>query len=298
LFSENFLVTYATGELWIDKASLTVSAYDEVINEGDNLPSFSADIYGFVFNEDFNSVFGDSVQIEYVVEPVYNGAAGIYQINPSLEEPTNYTIEGLEGILYVNPTLSGSRIKIHLECHEHLQNDPEGNTVRAYFSYENKDKAPWYIPEGKNNKIIGVDTYKGDLPTVFLPGKHIFTIEWDGSKMNWQLISNGRDKTNFASSENANSYGCSFADEYLSAGSYIYYPNPTNNYTNIQFTEGEIADATFTTYDSYGYPVSQSVYRDEASNKVTLDFNNLQVGLYHVFINHKGNTTSFRIQKD
>ena len=298
LFSSNFLVSYEAGELIIEKAELKLIAGDTVINEAAELPKFSATTEGYLFNDTYSNVFGDIIP-NFTVNPTYDGSAGLYDIIPSIEEPENYYITSESGVLYVNPTISGNKIKVQLECTELLENDFDGNTVRAYFSYENKDNIPWYIAKGENNQIVGIENYKGEVPEVFMPGLHVFSIDWDGTKMNWQVYSTSIDKTNYASSETATSQGCIIASSGIitETAHFNYYPNPTTDFVNITFTTGTVNDASIMVYDEQGNQHYVEVYKDVFKNEAKADLTSLPANTYIIFVNHLDQLASIRIQK-
>ncbi|MGK7390505.1 MAG: S8 family serine peptidase [Candidatus Cyclobacteriaceae bacterium M2_1C_046] len=300
-FNKNFLINYKVGTLTINKAELILAAGDTVINEQDALPAFTSTLEGYLFNETYADVFGDTSSVSYSVLPDYNGSAGVYEIVPSIQEPMNYFINPVNGILYVNPIFSGNKIKLQLECTEQLYNDPSGYTVRAYFSYYNRDNMPWYIHEGDNNQIVGTSAYGGELPEVFLPGKHIFSIDWDGTKMNWQVYSTSIDKSAYASSESVNSEGCSTAldsSTETATTEYNIFPNPTQGEVTVEFISGSVTDASIAVSDGNGNIQYVSILKDELNNLVLIDLTGVPDGTYYIIINNLGITETLRVYKE
>lgn len=299
-YNKNFIMDYEVGLLNINKAELTLTALDTFINEQDTLPVFRSVVEGYKLNDTFIDVFGDSTIFNYQVNPEYTGLGGQYNIIPSVQEPYNYIINPVNGILNVNPTISGNKIKIFLECHE-LVNDGLGNKVRAYFSYYNRDAIAWHIPLGNKNSLVGITNYEGEVPVVFLPGQHIFSVTYDGSKMNWQVYSTSIDKSSYASSENVNSQGCSsvLAGSSTMEVTYDVYPNPTRDYVKVSFSNGSVNDVAISVLNSNGYIQYVPVSKDDINNIVEINLSEVPVGTYYiVIVNELGETSTLRVYKE
>lgn len=294
-YSKNFIIEYGVGELTINKADLTLAVDDHVIVAGDNLPIFTSNFSGFVAGESAEDVFGDA-EIEYILSPTYAGLGGIYEIQPQVSEPLNYNLSVVPGTLYVNP-FRGSRIKVWMECTEMVANDPSGYKYRVFFSYENKNDTPWYIPQGTNNQLVGTPNYAGYLPEVFLPGQHVFDIEFDGQKISWQLTSNGTDKSSLSSSESVNSEGCSLSLNVLGDLSYQVSPNPTQDYIVISGST-DVENTAIVVFDDLGFVKSPGITKSTTDNTITINLESYPAGVYYVMLTVNGKTETLRVYKE
>lgn len=101
----NYSITYQSGDLTVDKATLTVRADDKSINEGDNLPAFTQTISGFVNGEtlETSDLSGSG---EATTTAVDGGPSGNYVITS--EQATlasgNYTFDLVDGTLTIAVT--------------------------------------------------------------------------------------------------------------------------------------------------------------------------------------------------
>ncbi|MDX1629404.1 MAG: MBG domain-containing protein, partial [Fulvivirga sp.] len=296
-YSRNFIISYGVGELHVNKAELTLTADDNFIDELEPLPPFTSTFSGFVANETFEDVFVNGDSVKYNVSPTYNSAAGVYEIHPFIADPLNYFITPVPGVLYVNPA-SGSKIRVWMECTEMISNHPSGYQYRVYFSYDNRNDVPWYIPEGPDNRIIGTSNYEGDLPEVFYPGVHIFSVVFDGSNMYWELTSNGTNKTSQSSSESVNSEGCSISLDGTSETTYTLSPNPTTGNTTLFFHSGDASKATITVYDDLGFIIEPPMIISELDQTVNIDFSWFPVGFYYILIEANGKISSLKVYRE
>ncbi|MTI38399.1 MBG domain-containing protein [Fulvivirga lutimaris] len=294
-YSKNFVIEYGVGELTINKTDLTLVVDDYVIVEGDDLPVVTSNFSGFAAGETVENVFGDA-EITYTLSPAYAGQGGIYEIQPVVTEPSNYNLSVEPGALYVNP-LKGSRIKVWMECTEMATNDPSGYQYRVFFSYENKNDTPWYIPQGSDNQLVGTPNYAGAIPEVFLPGQHVFDIEFDGDKISWQLTSNGTDKSSLSSSESVNSEGCSLALNVLGDVSYQVSPNPTQDYIVISGSS-DVENTGIVVFDDLGFVKNPMIVKSTTDNTITINLESYPAGVYYVMLTVNGKSETLRVYKE
>ena len=97
--TSNYSITYATGELTINKASLTVTAKSKIITYGDTPANDGVTYSGFV-NSETSSILGGSLSYAYNYSQY--GDIGSYTITPGGLTSSNYDISFVAGTLTVN----------------------------------------------------------------------------------------------------------------------------------------------------------------------------------------------------
>jgi hypothetical protein len=102
LASTDYAITYASGQLAVSPASLTVTAEDATKLYGAALPSFAARYSGFV-NGDGPGALGGTLVLETPATAASHVAGGPYPIMPSGLTSTDYAITYTSGQLAVAP---------------------------------------------------------------------------------------------------------------------------------------------------------------------------------------------------
>ncbi|MEO9482536.1 MAG: MBG domain-containing protein [Ekhidna sp.] len=109
----NYAITHVDGTLTITQASLTATADDQTINEGDALPTFTISYAGFVNGEDA-SVLDTAPSANTSI--VDSSIPGVYDITVSGGTDNNYDFSYLNGALTIHEVLGlikNSDIKIY-----------------------------------------------------------------------------------------------------------------------------------------------------------------------------------------
>ncbi len=266
--ANNFNITYGRGIITVEKATLTATIGDLVIDQGTKLEEIdtsliSYNIDGYVYDESVEDVFPDG--IPYVFKDANGveyteGASGVFFI--TIDEPEkNYKIspypQSQFGVLYVNPTGDHLRkIRTYLDCVEEDFSDPSGDYYIANYRYINPNEETIYIPVGDENLLTGTAPYTGELPFIFLPGENTFQIRFEGSggkTLKWELTSlDSTHKSSTTSNANANSNKCNSGNSGSESTSapYIMYPNPLDGMLYIDQNNMELV--TVDVFDIYG----------------------------------------------
>ena len=100
----NYAITYVNGSLNVSPAPLTVTANDQTIMQGNNLPTFTASYSGFVNGDGPASL---SSPVKLVTAATSSSQPGRYTITPSGARSSDYAITYHPGTLSINPTGSG-----------------------------------------------------------------------------------------------------------------------------------------------------------------------------------------------
>jgi hypothetical protein len=286
-FDPNVDVTYGMGEVVILPAPLTVDADWKYLNEGAPTPPqsfFTSTIKGLAYNDKPDLVTG----ITYSLLPAYTGTAGIHIIQPgsnTLYLPNYSPILFDTGRLYVNPFGSGAKkLIVKAECVRALtpaEVAQYGYQYMAFFTYNNRNASPVYIPRGADN-FISIENggqFSNTLPEVFEPGLHEVYILFSGHKMYWEVRSlESGHKTAVRSETNANSQKCQggFTTSRQPAATEIetdkaiplasVYPNPAHDRVRLSSPEKMVWE-----------PVKQV-----NENTVEMTVSGLAPGIYHV----------------
>jgi hypothetical protein len=259
----NFDITYGSGTITVNKATLTVTIGDLVIDQGVTIDTslISTTIEGYKYDDEVEDLFPEG--IPYIFknangETYTPGATGVFFI--SIAEPQkNYEISqelSQFGILYINPTGNNIRkIRTYLDCVVEDFGDPSGLNYIAHYRYENPNDETIYILEGPENQLTGPAALNaiGELPFIFLPGQGTFEIRFDGNTLRWELTSrDSTHKTSSTSDANANSIKCSSSILETASGiaPYILYPNPVNGLLYIDQNNAEVV--TLDVFDIFG----------------------------------------------
>ena len=96
--AENYVISYGSGTLTVEKAPLTITAQDCTMKQGDPLPAFDATFEGFKNNE-MSSVL--TKQPKFGCEATSASEPGTYDINVSGAEAQNYEMSYVKGTLTV-----------------------------------------------------------------------------------------------------------------------------------------------------------------------------------------------------
>ena len=96
--AENYVISYGSGTLTVEKAPLTITAQDCTMKQGDPLPAFDATFEGFKNNET-SSVL--TKLPNFGCEATSASEPGTYDINVSGAEAQNYEIAYVKGTLTV-----------------------------------------------------------------------------------------------------------------------------------------------------------------------------------------------------
>jgi hypothetical protein len=302
---DNYSITYIAGTLTINKAMLSVTAGNQVIYESYPLPDFTFSYDGFVNNETEQDVFGSDGP-GYIVDPMFNGSAGVYQIIPS-DIVTNYEIIAINGSLYVNPYGNGAMaIRTILQCIEPIPVNNSGYLFIAHFMYQNRNATVVYVPVGEDNKIISEGKFEVvNQPELFVPGEGIFDVYFDGSKLVWSVSSlENAHKTAVSSEASSTSSRCtnkksaviSETEGSIEPDNNVFvYPNPVKDKVFINMKDEAISE-DITVMDILGklYPVSVLRIGD---NVLEIDISHLNSGLYLIKVRSGENYEMFRVIK-
>lgn len=282
--------------LVIEQVVASVSAGSFVIDEGEDLPEFTAEFEGFI-NEDDESVV---TSLTFEVAD-YIGLAGEYEVIP-FAEALNYSFESISGTLFVNPTGSGTEaIKIKFICFELLEEPLEGGfNYIATFGYRNLNNSALLIPRGTNNQLLGDNFDDSNLPEVFQPGTTLLTVPFealadvDESPLTWALTSNRPEgvELRFASVTNIpcdgdaksnSSDGMSSKDEFNDSKAANLFPNPSSAQVMLSLDENSAAIEAIEIYDLVGRKHSFEVI-GSSSHFTEMNLNGFAEGIYIVRI--------------
>ncbi|MDX5428129.1 MAG: T9SS type A sorting domain-containing protein, partial [Bacteroidota bacterium] len=321
----DYIAFYVNGTLTMQPATLTVTAQDTFIYEGDPAPtSYHADITGFIGSDASTVVSGPS----FALSPVYNGNSGVYAIVPSnliLNPSGNYSIQYINGNLYVNPAGKNLRdIRPSLDCVDTLVNHPSGFAYVAHFSYENRNQDPYYIPIGPDNNLSSAGgSYSGIQPELFLPGTHQFDIYFDGVQLTWTVVTtNGNKKASRASDASSTSNKCNtgpgnsgnnarsgIAGGLPSEGldgmepaevkeilaSFQIYPNPTRGTLTVETGLEDPGSLSLWMTDLIGRRIG--IRPTMTGSRIEMDLSDLPPGVYLMSVQFRQSIQLFKITK-
>jgi len=189
----NFNITFNYGRIGISPAELTVSTFDYLINQGEEIDytqiPVEIDASDFVYEETIDSVFPEGLKFYFensYGESYQPGDTGIFDIY--IEEPENYTLKFASvGKLYVTPYGDDMRkVRTYLDCIE-VTPSTDGLDYTANFRYDNPNSDPIYVLQGPENELVGLGEFIGQPPVIFLPGEGTFKVRFDGQKLVWRL---------------------------------------------------------------------------------------------------------------
>ena len=280
--------------LRITPAELTaiISPDHIIINQGD-IPQFTAEITGYVYDETESDVFPNGVSYYFVDEDdIEQTTADAGVLKVFIENPKNYEFaENYEATLFINPD-DVSKIRIYSDC---VAFDPlasDGLKYTVVYRYENDNIDPIYVPEGADNILSGPANYDGQLPVTFLPGNGTFEIRFDGKKLVWSLTTGG--STNKSSVSKANQSETGECDAKLD-GAYSIGPNPVSDLLFI--TQNIIENSEVKIYSMYGSLVMNGPSFNGTNETITIDMSTLIDGLYIVRIISTTDVRTYNIIK-
>jgi gliding motility-associated-like protein len=97
--SNNYILSFTTADLVIEKAVLTITANNATICQGNSLPSFGVDYSGFKLNDGETSL---STKPVVSTTATRNSQAGEYTLRPEGAAANNYTFVYVNGTLTIN----------------------------------------------------------------------------------------------------------------------------------------------------------------------------------------------------
>jgi hypothetical protein len=307
----NYVLKFSYGTLTVKPSSLTVKADDKLILSGET-PTFTSTYVGLIP--------GDTPTAGplYTTNPPYNGLAGVYSIIPSNVEfasGSNYEIEYLNGVLYVNPSGNSAKaIRPVLRCVEEVKNNPN-YTLRARFEYQNDNASAVFIPIGPENMIVSEGSYSGVQPELFLPGGGSFEILFTGARLTWTVVSYEKDKkTSVGSTASSTSTRCkkgnSTGREETEAAAYmepiapegetlVGYPNPAGESISVVLPglNESPTSSDVVVLDQFGRPYSVKTTWSPEDNALVLDFSSIERGLYIIKINFSEGIKLLKVYK-
>lgn len=281
----------ASATLVVQKAPATARTAQPiyVINKGASLPTFTA-AYSGLLNGQTASVVSS---VSFTVSPAYCGLAGVYQIIVNATA-ANYTFTSVNGTLYVNPAGSGTKqVKPTFICYQ-VQNPPvNGYTHVAWFTYENQNATPVYIPVGTKNQFSGSARDASLQPTVFQPGiSQPIAIPYMGGSLTWKITSNkssGSPGSILATTANV---VCSAPgakrleigeEEVEQPVDLRVYPNPSAGRVFLEFTEGDGEGAMIEVHNATGARCAVTI-EPVSDNLRVIDLSDHGRGMYIISI--------------
>jgi hypothetical protein len=323
--NNNFDISYGLGELTILPAPATVVVKDTFMFQGDALPVFTSTITGLMP--------GDVASVSYTLNPAYSGDAGTYSIVPLLQffpNITNYSINYVNGTLYVNPEgKNAKKLRPYLDCVQEVLN-PSTPATRyiAHFYCVNDNSTPLYVPIGINNKITGTGMFDASqLPVIFLPDTTRFNVPFDGTDLKWELTTYETNKKSSTTSDaSSSSNRCSNIitsntlrlgtsvnntrmgtttisvindpENKSSEGNVSIYPNPAHHRANIYLKNEKVAINGSSLMDVYGrvYPVK--ITKRISENEFEINLSQLSSGVYFLRLKVANGFKTIRIIKD
>ena len=308
---DNYTIVGATGTLSVNKAILTATIEDLLIDEGETIDpaSINTFITGYAYNEGEQEVFQGGIQyrIEDVEGNPYMGVDGIYFIKIEVPSIFNYTIEyNRVGTVYVNSNDVNRKIRTYTDCVEENPGDPDGLYYIAHFRYVNPNDEAIYILAGPENRLTGSSalTASGELPFKFLPGEHTFEIRFDGNSLKWELISlDSNHKTSTTTNVNSNSNKCSSSTTNEGGiPTYILHPNPVKDAEGgILYIEQDIPGmVTLEVFDFFGilYHTEQLDGTNAPStHQIYMSGSSYPVGMYFIRLTANGDVQVLSVIK-
>jgi hypothetical protein len=288
------------GMFTINKAEATVTANNAIIRKGYPVPALTSTFAGFVNGEDQSVV----TSLTHVINPVYNGAAGIYQIIPAATAD-NYLFTPVNGQLYVNPYGSGAKnVIVSLVCVEQIPPDENGFTYIAHFKYLNQNTTPVYVQAGIENRLTGAGQYSSvGIPQLFMPGEGFWEVRFNGVKVTWTVKSyKNWTKTTCSAFAVSTSVQCNkslmvtdqpkttVAPEIVIS----VYPNPANDKVFVNLNTSSVSADDVFLFDIPGkqYPVNPVKISDQL---IEIDLSAIKSGMYFLRIKTPDELKVFRI---
>ena len=295
-------MNFVNGNLTITKAILTVKANDIQWYSNQQAPSqsvYTSTITGFKNGESF-----DIGTITYTLGSAYQlDRPRTYVINPFVSTSIdNYTLNYATGTLYVNDD-KAKRITTALNCVEKLATPIRGFGYRAKFTWNNQNNTTVFVPIGDKNFIRGtVGTYDATTPptTVFTKGSGTFELLFDGTRLEWVLVTNSLNtntQSTSAPEASATSIKCAIGgvaangqlqlgnqmvDQTISVNKYAVYPNPASGRLTVTSALQSLKATDIAIYDLQGKLYAAKSSRQVTSNKVELDISSFANGVYMI----------------
>ncbi len=296
----NYVLFIEDGTLSVTDAVVTVTADIITTDCGDPAPPMTYTVSGISSNDQNTSI---AVNPTLTMDPAYDESAspcmpGAYTITASGLElaPADhpYLIEYVDGTLYVNPKGPGAQpISIGSECLEVLDSPVNGFNYMARIQYKNLNSVPVYIPVGPNNDMSSVGQSQWNPVEVFLPGIHDIEVYFDGDPLTWTVKS--WDLLIFSADQvqmdqyNTTCNNIFFLDHLTTqsknaAVPFGLFPNPAQDIVTLSPTELGVTIESVQVMDMMGRIQDIPQSNNYSGEMITLDFEQLQAGIYLVKI--------------
>ena len=254
--ASNFNITFGSGRIGVTPAELTVSTFDYLINQGDEIDVTQfplPEIEGYVYEENIDLVFSEGLQYYFVNsygDPYESGDTGIFDIY--IEAPENYTLNFVSvGKLYISPYGEDMRkVRTYLDCIE-VAPSADGLDYTANFRYYNPNSDPIYVLHGPDNELVGIGDFIGEPPVIFFPGEGTFKVRFDGQKLVWRLTTfDSTNKSSISTEATSESGKCDAKDVGSVDDSGYTIINPFSNQLEVQ--RHVLESGTLDVFNMYG----------------------------------------------
>ncbi|MFH6767757.1 S8/S53 family peptidase [Gaetbulibacter aquiaggeris] len=276
--------------------SVTISPTSVIVGQGEPV-AFSFEFGAFAYNdENRTTVFENGIPYyfvdDYGVAYYDTTLPGAYYVQ--ITDPKNYTIISNEAHLFINPAdENAKKVRSYADCVSYNPNAIDGLIYTAVFRYENDNEYPVYVNDGPDNFLTGTQ-FKGQLPTVFMPGSGTFEIRFDGQQLVWSLTTyDGTHKSSISSATTSESGKC---DAKLD-GAYSIYPNPVKTILNIKQNVVE-NNVSVLVLNMYGFVVINAGTFAEPFSTKEINMSGLSTGIYIVRITSSTDVRTYNILKE
>ena len=313
---ENYSLIYEEGILIIEPNVITVTADEACILQYDTLSGLTSTITGYNGDLDDIVLSGPSYYISdgngtefYPINLQFNnvglvpGQYLIYPENLELVNGSNYVVEYVPGMLYVNPRGNQAMdISIWVDCVDTLLVDSLGYEYVANFAYYNPNPITLCVPLGENNNVSSAAQFEGNPPHLFPPGYGSFALLFDYTDLTWNLNTYEL----FTLNQNyavagQNTITCIPVLKSSLTDSQIIFsaqPNPSSGLVTINAVEGETEIQGVRVIDLLGSVHDIPLIFGKKDSSRTLDFSSLDQGIYLVHILYEQGETVLRIIKE
>jgi hypothetical protein len=303
----------ANATLVINPVEATISAGIQVMDEGQAIPQFIAELTGVVEGDQA----AVQASISYTVNPNFNAElpAGTYELIPSATS-SNYLFAFVNGTLYVNPAGPGTcQIVPTLICYDELPaSDENPYAYIAYFLYENNNDAGVFVPYGEDNLLAGTNVDNQNQPEYFNPGGSFVIVFFDEGPLTWTVRSNKSDGTSGALTTTWSAESMCQSpksndgnggkpekptneDEETATMQWEpinVYPNPSTGKVFLQLNGEAISEASIEVFDNVGRKIAIPAHNTSES-ALEIDFGGLNAGLYLIRIYREGSVQVSRV---
>lgn len=145
---KNYDIVVSAGNLTVTKASLKVSAIDETITKGDEIPDFKLSYVGFVNDDNESEITSPSIS----TAATQTSETGTYDITLSGGEATNYVLTLVNGTLTIEELVNILSVK---------------NKGVEIATYPNPTSNSFQLSEGTDIKRLLIYTQNGNLVKEF-----------------------------------------------------------------------------------------------------------------------------------